>query len=50
MIRTTDTEISVQGSLEAVVKATRRTETEKMMRQEGTGTYGIDTTVVGHSD
>lgn len=50
MIRATETEISVQGSLEAVVKATRRTETEKMMRQEGTGTYGIDTTDVGHSD
>ena len=50
MIKVTDAEISVQGSLEAVVKATRRTETEKMMGQEGTGTYGIDTTDVGHSD
>lgn len=50
MIKRTDTEISVQGSLDVVVKATRRTETEKMMRQEGTGTYGIDTTDVGHSD
>ncbi len=50
IIKTTDTENSVQGSLEAVVKATCRTETEKMTRQEGTGTYGIDTTDVGHSD
>lgn len=51
MIKKTATEISAQGSLEAVVKVTRRTETEKKMtRQEGTGTYGIDTTDVGHSD
>ena len=50
MIKKTASGISVQGSLEAVVKATRRTETEKMTRQEGTGTYGIDTTDVGHSD
>ncbi len=50
IIETTDTEVSVQGSLEALVKATRRAETEKTTRQEGTGTYGINTADVGHSD
>lgn len=50
IINRSDTEISVQGSLEVVVKATCRTETEKMTRQEGTGAYGINTTDVGHSD
>lgn len=50
IIKRSDTEISVEGSLDALVKVTRRTETEKMKKQEGTGTYGIDTTNVGHSD
>lgn len=50
IIKASATEISVEGSLDALVKATRRTETEKMKKQEGTGTYGIDTTNVGHSD
>ena len=50
IIKASVTEISVEGTLEALVKACRRTETEKIKKQEGTGTYGIDTTNVGHSD
>ena len=50
IIKASVTEISVEGTLEALVKASRRTETEKIKKQEGTGTYGIDTTNVGHSD
>lgn len=50
IIKASATEISVEGSLQVLVKATRQAETEKMKEQEGTGTDGIDTTNVGHSD
>ena len=44
------TEVSVHGTLDAMVTVSRRTEIENTKTQEGTDKYGIDTTVVGHSD
>ena len=44
------TEVSVHGTLDAMVTVRRRTEIENTKTQEGTDKYGIDTTVVGHSD
>jgi len=44
------TEVSVHGTLDAMVTVSRRTEIENTKIQEGTDKYGIDTTVVGHSD
>ena len=44
------TEVSVHGTLDAMETVSRRTEIENTKTQVGTDKYGIDTTVVGHSD
>lgn len=50
IVEVSATEVSVHGTLEALVKAGGRTEIENTKIQEGTDKYGIDTTDVGHSD
>ena len=44
------TEVSVHGTLDAMVTVSRRTEIEITNTQEGTDKYGFVSTVVGHSD
>lgn len=50
IIKRSGAEISVHGTLDAIVTVSCRTEIENTKTQEGTDKYGIDTTVVGHSD